>query len=299
MNIKASNGPSTDIQFGFIILNYINYAATLNLIDNLVSQPWFKDIKLYVVENGSDNESLAVLKNKDRPFTLLVSDKNLGFARGHNLGIETARNDGCNFIACLNSDLEIPRDPQFTDKLQAIFRNHSPAVIGPDIVTDLSVHQNPQAQFPFSKQKIFKMKLFYLTGFYKLYYLLRVHVLYWPITWFAQVRLRNKIATQQSNQQTDSGYIYAPQGSCIIFTPLFFEHFQGFDPNTFLYTEEYILAEHLRQKGLKAWFENSLKVIHHEHGSTNLLLKSYRDKVKFTLKHSFDSTYYFLKYIMR
>lgn len=96
---------------------------------------------------------------------------------------------------------------------------------------------------------------------------------------------------------SDSGYIYAPHGSFLIFTPTFFNHFDGFDKHTFLYCEEFILAEMLLSKKLSCYFENSLDILHKESQATNSLVKYYKDKVKFTLRHTFESCKYFSKIV--
>lgn len=77
----------------------------------------------------------------------------------------------------------------------------------------------------------------------------------------------------------------------------FFKNYDGFDKNTFLYCEEFILAEMLRKKKLLCWFENSIEVLHKESKTTDSIVKNYKEKVKFTLKHTFKSCKYFAKLI--
>lgn len=81
----------------------------------------------------------------------------------------------------------------------------------------------------------------------------------------------------------------------MIFTPSYFKYYNGFYENTFLYCEEFILAERLIKKDLKCFFENSLNVLHKESKSTDKVVKNYKEKVKFILKHTFESCKYFAK----
>jgi len=283
-------------KIAIVILNYKTYQDTINLIYNLKKQVWFNDISIYVVDNGSDNGSIEKLKllQKDILFNLIISKENLGFALGNNLGIKKAREDGYNFIVCSNSDIELPIQDNFINQIIKIYKNdNNISIIAPNIINSDGIHQNPFREYRFSQKDILKMKFFYLTGFYKLYYFIRVYIIYNLITYLAQ---KNKIVSNNS-VLSSSAYIYAPHGSFLIFTPSFFDKYNGFDKNTFLYCEEFILAERLRVKNLKCWFENSLNVIHKESQTTNKITNNYKEKVKFTLKHTFDSCRYFAKII--
>jgi GT2 family glycosyltransferase len=99
---------------------------------------------------------------------------------------------------------------------------------------------------------------------------------------------KNVPAKEPCIPMATAGPVYKLHGSFVIFTPLFFKFFDGFDPNTFLFGEETILAEMLRQKNLLAFFQPALNVVHKEDVSTNIYLKG-RDKLKFFLKHQYDS----------
>ena len=81
-------------------------------------------------------------------------------------------------------------------------------------------------------------------------------MLYGLITWYVQKRYARK-KSSASSITPKSGYIYAAHGSCAILTPLYFKHFDGHTEEIFLYCEEYIKAEHLKSKGLKAWYDES------------------------------------------
>ena len=149
----------------------------------------------------------------------------------------------------------------------------------------------------FSFKEIIKMNFFYLLDFYKLYYLLRVYIFYVLITHIVQNRQQRKIKffSSSNNQLPSIGYIYASHGSFLIFTPTFFKYFDGFDKGTFLYCEEFILAERLREKDLKCWYEDSLNVLYKECQSTEKVVNNYKEKVKFTLEYTFNSCRIFAK----
>ena len=66
-------------EFGFVILNYLNYQDTIELIKNLSSQLWFDQINLYVVDNNSYNNSAKQIEKIQDTinFTFLRSKKTL------------------------------------------------------------------------------------------------------------------------------------------------------------------------------------------------------------------------------
>ena len=285
-------------KIGFVILNYKTYQDTLELILNLKEQVWFKDIKIYVVENGSKNESIVELeKVKDKyDFEFIISNQNLGFANGNNLGILKARSDGCEFVICSNSDINVTKQDDFLQRIESIFdKDPKIAIIAPSIKNLDAIYQNPFRSQRFSAKEIIKMKFFYLSYFYKIYYFFRVYVFYELITKLAQKRKKTQIVTPSIKKE--SSFIYAPHGSFLIFTPMFFKYYEGFDKNTFLYCEEFILAEMLLKQDLLCWFENSIEVLHKESKTTDAIVKNYKEKVKFTLQHTFSSCRYFSKLI--
>ena len=62
---------------------------------------------LYVVDNVSNDESTAILKELSDPrLRLILNSTNKGVAEGNNIGIRAALDDGCETILLLNNDTE-------------------------------------------------------------------------------------------------------------------------------------------------------------------------------------------------
>ena len=90
--------------------------------------------------------------------------------------------------------------------------------------------------------------------------------------------------------------VYALHGSFIVLTPSYFKYYKNLDPNTFLYNEELILAERIRQKNLKMFYTDKLTVMHKDDSSTNEMLgKNSLKKINFILNENYKSRSYFLK----
>lgn len=282
-------------KFAFVILNYKNYQVTLELLRNLTKHSWVKDVNIYVVDNGSNNESVTELQKVNYlKFKLIAVENNLGFANGMNLGIEKAREDECNYVCLVNSDIEIPiTEIDFLEKITNTYhQDNKIAVIAPSI-TDLDgLEQNPMLVRDLTKYEILKKKLFYLTGFYHIYYFLRVYLFYSIVNYFSEKRHIAHRAKVKKRAMKESQYIYIPHGSFIILTPTYFNCWNSLDKNTFIYCEEIILAEHVKQNNLKIWFENTLKVTHKESKST--FFDNKKEKLKFILSNTFKSCRYFM-----
>lgn len=278
--------------FGIVILNYVNFNETEEAIENLALQAWFETVKIYVIENGSKNSSLERLTKLQKKFgfELIVSKENLGFARGANLGIDAARRDGCDYIMEVNSDARIVLgQPYFLEKITALYEaDVRIALITPDIKNLDGMPQNPMNRRRFTNLQILFFKIFFYFRLDRLYFWVRTDLFFNQISWY--VHKRNERRKQAlAHTLPDSGFIYAALGSCQILTPTFFKHFDGHDNRTFLYCEEYILAEHLDIKGLYTWFENSISVLHRESQSVEAVTKNQKDKIKFLLRHMFQS----------
>ena len=92
---------------GVVVLNYINYNETINCIESVLKQ---EGVRFYIVivENGSTNASRSILENKYKNYDnveLIPLPKNLGYAKGNNIGISRLKNMGYDYIFVVNSDV--------------------------------------------------------------------------------------------------------------------------------------------------------------------------------------------------
>ena len=94
-----------------ILVNYTNYDVTLECINSLLKCNK-ENVNIYVVENGSENESKEVLSKSEllNEVELICLETNLGFAGGNNVAIKKALSQGCEYIILLNSDTEVDTD---------------------------------------------------------------------------------------------------------------------------------------------------------------------------------------------
>ena len=98
-----------------------------------------------------------------------------------------------------------------------------------------------------------------------------------PRRWFR----RKKMSTPQSINQPQSGYWYRVSGCFYLVRKTDFAAVGGFDPRTFLYSEEVILSERMKCIGKRAYFIAEASVVHLGGCSTkNLQNKALRNYLK-------------------
>ena len=93
----------------FVILNYKTWREAAACAESVLSTQQGQDIRIVLVDNGSGNGSEESLREEfagEKRVHVIASEKNLGFARGNNLGIQYARSHfEPDFIVAANSDI--------------------------------------------------------------------------------------------------------------------------------------------------------------------------------------------------
>jgi len=87
----------------FVSVNYNGASDTLELVSEL-SELDYPNYDTIIVENGSSDNSLEELRNSNKTFDLLVNEKNVGYSKGANSGIEYALGKSPDYIMLINND---------------------------------------------------------------------------------------------------------------------------------------------------------------------------------------------------
>jgi GT2 family glycosyltransferase len=93
-----------------VILNLNGYEDTRECLES-IRHVRYANLEVILVDNGSSDESSKHLKSEFPEVRLLMSQQNLGFGGGCNLGIEDALRHGADFVLLLNNDTIV--DPDF------------------------------------------------------------------------------------------------------------------------------------------------------------------------------------------
>lgn len=236
-----------DTTIGIVILNYLNYQDTIECIES-IQEMHYKNVEIIIVDNGSDNESLQVLRrlyHAQKNIHLLGARKNYGFAKGNNIGINYARNRlNLEFIFCVNNDV-IFTDPDYFDNLLSCYEEDV-AVIGSRI---LLRNNKTLCWVPVDAS----WRGIFLT-------FLGILCLY--------LEFDKSIADTFMSKCNEKDKML--HGCALLFTPCYFKYASGFYPYTFLYAEEIILFLLCKKYGIKQKLVMDTAIFHKEDCSSEM-----------------------------
>ena len=246
------------MKISYVCTNYNNSSYTTAAVASLMKNQGH-DIRVYVVDNASRQEEVAILHGlaqQNPAVRVIANPDNVGYFAGLNLGLIAARQEvpDVAWIVAGNNDLEFPAD--FCDRIareQVQYREHS--VISPDIVTLDGEHQNPHVISGISPLREFFYDLYYAN-----YYLGRL--IYKAAKLFPRATRRG-----DEDQWRTARPIYQGHGSCYLLTPKFFAQFETFWAPTFMMSEELFLSLQLKKVGEQVYYSPAISVTHHWHGS--------------------------------
>ena len=257
--------------FAVVILNYNTFEDAVVCVDSIKKYTTCPSYKIYVIDNASPDKSGQLLTSKyaqDDKVQVLVSEKNLGFSGGNNIGIRKALDDGFEYVYLLNSDIILQNDA-FAFMQEAFASNKDVAVVGPSIY-------NPKGTYvQFARHGITAES--YLTNkkFFK--------------TFFSGQKNKSRFI----DYPMDKDFVFngMVSGCCFGMSSLFIKQNNCLDENLFMYYEEDILAYVLQKAKKNAMIVNKSRVIHNEGVSTQ---KKGNGKMLFTRFYRWTSVIYVL-----
>ncbi|GAI89148.1 unnamed protein product, partial [marine sediment metagenome] len=97
-----------------IILNWNGKDLTMDCLKSL-AKVQYDNYKILVVDNGSNDNSVDVIKKEYPNVEILQLDKNIGYAAGNNAGFEFIKIKNPDYIIFLNNDTIV--DKKFIEPL--------------------------------------------------------------------------------------------------------------------------------------------------------------------------------------
>lgn len=92
-----------------IVLNYNNYADTVETIESVLSMNYGSNVIL-LIENSTDKTIIQKIRITYPNLAIIENKKNLGYAGGNNIGIQAAIASGAEYIFLLNNDVRLEKD---------------------------------------------------------------------------------------------------------------------------------------------------------------------------------------------
>ncbi len=211
-----------------ILLNYNGYADTMAAIESIRSSSVPVDIVL--VDNASPNGDGVRFQRELSDVKLILSDENLGFSGGNNLGIAYALENGYEFIVLLNND----------------------TVIAPDMFTELVKYADDNTvTAPLMYRFYDREKIWYGGGHFQ------------PLKGTATLEHENETQIDMSNRYCDFAV-----GCCMCIPAAVFQKVGLWDESFFMYVEDDEFNLRLKMNGVKILFVPSAVLWHKNGGSS-------------------------------
>ncbi len=98
-----------DGKISIILVNWNGLKDTLKCLDSLTKLNYI-NYEIILVDNGSSDDSVKVIKEKFPDIHLIETKKNLGFAGGNNVGIKKALENKSDYVFLLNNDTVVDKN---------------------------------------------------------------------------------------------------------------------------------------------------------------------------------------------
>ncbi len=199
-----------------------------------------------VVDNGSTNDSVSIIKNAHPWVTLVTTGKNLGFTGGNNVGIKKAMAVGADYVWLLNNDTIV--DPGVLSFLSA-FEDKTVGIVGSKIYFAPGHEYHKDKYKPDEKGKVF----WYAGGL---------------VDWknmYASHRGVDEVDHGQYDEVVDSPFV---TGCSLIVRREVVEKIGVLDDKYFLYTEDLDFCLRAKRAGWRLLYYPESVVWHVNAGST-------------------------------
>ncbi len=258
------------MQLSVIILNYnVRYFLELcvlsvqNALQNI-------DAEIIVIDNNSQDESCAMMKQRFPNVKLIENKDNFGFPKGNNIGVAVAKGE---YICILNPDTVVAEDT-FTKVLAFAKKQINLGVVGCKLIDGTgnflpeSKRGTPTPFVAFTK----------ITGLYKIF----------PKTF-------GKYYAQHLSEN-ETGQVEILVGAFMFMRRDLYNEIGGFDENCFMYSDDIDLSYMALKKGKSNYYFHETSVIHYKGESTikdGTYMKRFQEAMNFFYKKHFQVSFLF------
>jgi len=248
---------------------YNTYPETLRYLDSL-AQVETSNITLILVDNSNQAKPPDFQQNikKFRFLRYLESGRNLGYFGGARLGLtHYLTNHPAVPQWVLVTNVDIVFTPLFFQQLNKFNPQKKLGVVAPSIISKKwNADYNPKIsnRYPVSKLRFYQ----FLYSCFLLHnlFLIAAYTKKWILG-----RQREKNNPMKNNPQ-GTKKIYAPHGSCMVFTHTYFDLGGTLDLPHFLFGEEVFVAETAARLCLDVIYDPEMVVFDYEHASTGFFV---------------------------
>lgn len=230
----TSRSPEVSI----VIVHYQVEAVLWRCLASLPDGTQGVTTEVIVVDNGSRARFSERLKERFPKAQYLASSENLGYGAGNNLGVKHAKGE---FIFILNPDTELQAGA-VTALITFLRLNPKVAIVAPTLI-------HPDGT-PFAQQGALTLTPLRALAAHSIFHRL------WPSNPISQ-----KFWLAGVDQSQDRAVEVVP-GSAFLVRSSVFKELGGFDPQFFLYFEEYDFCRRVLVAGHQIWMSGLARVTH-------------------------------------
>lgn len=200
-------------------------------------------IEVIVVDSGSSDHSVSMLREHFPQVTLLAQSENVGYTRGNNIGLAAA---GGRYLLLLNPDTEIIGDTleQMVAYLEA---NPQVGILGPHTLNPDGTTQSTRRRFPTMLLAFFES------------------------TWLQPFAPKRMLQRFYVEDQPDTGIFEVDwvQGSALLARRAVYEQIGGLDEGYIMYSEELDWCKRAKAAGWQVVYLGSAQIVHYGGKSTD------------------------------
>lgn len=215
-----------------VILNWNGCALMEEFLPSVVAYTPSEMADIIVADNGSTDNSIAMLKEKFQQVKLIQLDKNYGFAEGYNQALKEVDSE---YTVLLNSDIEVT-EGWLDAPIQALDSDKTIAGVQPKILA-----QRNKAYFEYAGAS---------GGFMDRYG--------YP---YCRGRVLHEVEKDNGQYDTAIDVLWAT-GACLFIRTAVYKQEGGLDGNFFAHQEEIDLCWRLRSRGYRLMCTPSSRVYH-------------------------------------
>ena len=272
----------------FVVLQYLAFQETIDCVMSITSNISYPNYEVVIVDNGSNDPDITkrLEELEANNVHLLTLKKNVGFARGNNVGIQYARETlKADIVVAVNNDTILTQS-DFCEVLIQKQKQYGYSVLGPQIFAGTDrVKTNP---LPEKKYSI--IRTIALQAVLAVLYLLSFINADLPLD--RRIGLTQSKETNSTKSEDDCDRIGVRlHGACVVFSPKYFEHYDGFSPRTFLFMEEDLLYIRTQKSNLLTLYTPDLSITHLEDTTINRMNGKGAKKRRFIYKNHIKSAY--------
>lgn len=99
------------MKIGIVIVTFNSQKDITRLLESIISQTYTNYI-IYIVDNNSNDDTLKLIQAYQTKVSICIisSKTNNGFAKGNNIGIQRAMDEGCDYVFIVNPDMQLENE---------------------------------------------------------------------------------------------------------------------------------------------------------------------------------------------